>query len=286
MPGGILVSFGYSLSAELEGSRYYYFRSGLEAATLLIFGAMIESVSIIGNGKVARYVHRSLLGFGVKVQVYARNPQASDERELKDLATDSDLCLICISDDRIGEVSRQIPTQQGILAHSSGSVSLETLDKKHPKRGIFYPLMSINEESQTDLSLIPFCLEANDASQLKHLEEWCSRMGLKHYHVPSTMRRQLHLAAVVSHNFSNYFYHWAFAILKEVDLPLEILKPLLQQQVQQLDLQDPIIKQTGPAVRGDQATMQNHIEMLTDRTKQNLYRQLSHLIQNADEEKL
>ena len=283
---GIPVSFGYSLSAELEGSRYYYFGSRLGAITLLIFGAMFESVSIVGNGKVARYVHRSLQDLMVNAEIFARNPREAHERPLEALGTESDLCLICVSDDHIAQVSQSIPQQSGLVVHSSGTVSMEALDTKHAYRGIFYPLMSISEEATVDFKQIPFCLEATDDGKLTALQDWCQHLGLQHFHVPSSIRRQLHLAAVVSHNFSNYLYHWAYQSLKEVDLPMAILKPLLQQQLHQLDEQDPISRQTGPAIRGDEATLETHQRMLKDGELKELYRQISLLIQREYEEKL
>ncbi len=247
---------------------------------------MIKSVAIIGNGKVGTYMARAFRRKGIKVQVYARSPKSKTELNLSELDQDSDLCLICVADRNVAKVSTKIPAQHGILAHSSGTIALEDLDSKHEKRGIFYPLMSIAENSQVDLMEIPFCLEATDDSVLQDLEDWAETLSLKHYRVPSHQRKRLHLAAVIGHNFSNLLYHWAYLELKKSDLPLAILKPLLKQQVAGLESEDPIMHQTGPAVRGDFNTIEAHLKMLENPELADLYSKISELIQKEYEEKL
>jgi len=247
---------------------------------------MINSVAIIGNGKVGSYLALAFRQKGLQVKVYARSPKAENEHQLSELDQDSDLCLICVADRNVAQVSSKIPKQNGILAHSSGTIALEDLDTKHEKRGIFYPLMSIVENSPVDIKEIPFCLEANQNSVLKDIETWAEAMNLKHYRVPSHQRKRLHLAAVIGHNFSNFLYHWAYQELKQVQLPLDILKPLLKQQVESLSSLDPIIRQTGPAVRGDFNTIEAHLKMLENPELASLYRQISELIQKEYEEKL
>ena len=171
---------------------------------------MIQSISIIGNGKVSQYLEKAFLQSGIEVQVYARNPKLKQHLALNKLRGNNDLTIICVSDAAIASLSSSIPQQRGILVHSSGTAPLNTLDSKHPNRGIFYPLMSINAQTNLSLGDVPFCLEASSAACLKELETWADINKFNHYHIQSEQRKQLHLAAVISQNFTNYLYHWAF----------------------------------------------------------------------------
>lgn len=247
---------------------------------------MIRKVALIGNGKVANYFNAQFRALGLEVQIFARQPKSESELPIEQLGKDADLCLICIADRNIEALSEEIPSQTGILAHCSGTVPLSSLSSKHKSRGIIYPLMSITEQSIFALSEIPLCLEGSDKNTFQQLKDFLIGYELKAYRVPSTQRQRLHLAAVIGHNFSNYLYHWAAQELKEVDLPLEILKPLLNQQVNGLDHIDPIKKQTGPAVRGDNTTMETHLKMLKNPELADLYKKLSELIRKEYEEKL
>lgn len=246
---------------------------------------MIKSVSILGNGNVGAYLAKAFRQMGIAVSVYSRHPKAQ-ELAWESLDGQADLCLLCIPDRFIAEVSAQIPVQSGIVAHTSGTVSLEAIDVKHQQRGIFYPLMSLRADSSVEVQQIPFCLEASRPEVYTELETFAKSHSLLHYPLDSEKRKHLHLAAVISHNFGNYLYHWAHSTLAEVDLPLPILKPLLLQQIQGLDESDPILKQTGPAVRKDKNTQEAHQELLKNPELAALYRQISSLILKEHEEKL
>ncbi|QNR23820.1 Rossmann-like and DUF2520 domain-containing protein [Croceimicrobium hydrocarbonivorans] len=247
---------------------------------------MIHKIAIIGNGKVGTFLSKAFADMGLDVSVYARNPKSASQKKLSELGDDSDLCLICIADRNIAELTKCIPAQKGILAHSSGTVPLEDLDIRHPNRGIFYPLMSLQAESEVDIQSIPFCLEASSESILNQLKSWAQSLDLSYYEIDSKKRKQLHLAAVISHNFSNYLYHWAWQVLQKADIDFEILKPLLSQQVKGLSAADPILNQTGPAVRGDLNTIKAHQELLENPELADLYQKLSTLIQQSNEKEL
>ena len=81
-------------------------------------------------------------------------------------------------------------------------------------------------------------------------------------------RAQLHLAAVFVNNFTNFCYQIGNEIVRAKGLPFEILLPLVQQTVDKIKAQpegqkDPSLLQTGPAIRGDKATINQHLEFLS-----------------------
>lgn len=249
------------------------------------FWAVIKQVSILGNGRVGTYLAQAFRQMAIEVRVFARQPKAG-EKSWAAINTDADLCFICVADRAIATVSQEIPVQEGMLVHASGSIGLEQLDPKHPNRGIFYPLMSIKAESEFSIKEIPFCLEANSEANYQQLAHFAEHYKLQYYPVPSEKRRYLHLAAVFSHNFSNLLYHQSYQVLKAAGLPLTILKPLLQQQIAGLSEADPILNQTGPAVRKDENTLAAHLEMLDNPEIAELYQKITQLIQKEYGKKL
>ena len=51
-------------------------------------------------------------------------------------------------------------------------------------------------------------------------------------------------------------------MLKENNLDFELLKPLLEETVQKLNMLSPADAQTGPAIRNDKVIIDEHLEML------------------------
>ncbi len=246
---------------------------------------MIKSVAIIGAGNVGLYLYSAFKKKNLDCRIYSRKSTHMVE-PLEKFKGDVDFCIICIPDDNIAELSMKLPPCRGILAHSSGTVSLEALSEKHSQRAIFYPPMSLRPDSDTPIEKITFCLEAKQNATLKALEDFCESRELSTARLNSKDRASLHLAAVMSHNFSNYLYHLSFKILQEKNLNLDLLKPLLAEQVKQINHLDPAERQTGPAKRKDFSTMQKHLSLLPDDNSKLIYKLISNAILGENEEKL
>ena len=81
-------------------------------------------------------------------------------------------------------------------------------------------------------------------------------------------------------NFSNYLVLEAERLLEREGLPPKALLPLLDELLAKLHSLPAREALTGPAARGDEATMQRHEELLTGEPElQQLYRLLSERIQ-------
>ncbi|TYP96723.1 putative short-subunit dehydrogenase-like oxidoreductase (DUF2520 family) [Tenacibaculum adriaticum] len=246
------------------------------------------SVVIIGNGNVAYHITKAFLkadNVDVK-QVYARSinkiaylkNSVSITNKLE-LLKDADVYIISVSDDAIPEVSSMITNKKALVVHTSGSVSLNLLQNKG-RKGVFYLLQSFSKSKEVNFEKIPFCLEAKNKKDLALLEELALTIGKKIYHINSQQRQQLHVAAVFVNNFVNHMYKIGNDICDEYNVPFEVLHPLIMETATKIDFLSPKEAQTGPAIRNDQKTIKNHLDLLNE-NQQEIYKLLTQSIQNG-----
>ncbi|MDX2070960.1 MAG: Rossmann-like and DUF2520 domain-containing protein [Haliscomenobacter sp.] len=239
---------------------------------------MIQSISIVGAGKVATHLSKRLRASGLNIrQIYSR--QLEDAQELaatlnaeginqwKDLQfSELDLLIIAVNDQAIPEVAQILSTllsHSTLVVHTSGSSPLSWLNAL-PRCGIFYPLQSFSPGREPDFQQIPICVEAPAQSDQNLLIELGQRISQKVQVTSEADRRSLHLAAVFVNNFVNHLYQIAAEILAERHLPFDLLLPLIQETAAKIQGHNPAEMQTGPALRGDRATIERHLDMLED----------------------
>jgi len=75
-------------------------------------------------------------------------------------------------------------------------------------------------------------------------------------------RMKLHVAAVIVSNFTNHLYKLAEDYCKKEGLDFKQLIPLIEETAQRLKAISPSDTQTGPAVRRDDPTIQQHLSIL------------------------
>ena len=179
----------------------------------------------------------------------------------------ADVCIITVKDEAITEVSEKIPLENQLVVHTSGNTSIEAIDSKN-RRGVFYPLQTMNKQTIVDFEKVPFCLEAENTNDFYLLQRLASLLSTKIYALNSYQRRVLHLAAVFMNNFSNHLVYISQQICKENEVPFEILQPLLAETLAKLQNTSAYDAQTGPARRNDSLTISNHLAMLSDNYKE------------------
>ncbi len=76
-------------------------------------------------------------------------------------------------------------------------------------------------------------------------------------------------------------YTLAAEVCAEHDLDFDILKPLITETSAKLSELSPEMAQTGPAKRGDQKTLHNHLAILKDKQQREIYTLLSNAIKET-----
>jgi predicted short-subunit dehydrogenase-like oxidoreductase (DUF2520 family) len=160
--------------------------------------------------------------------------------------------------------------------HTAGSVPMDVFRDKATNYGVLYPLQTFTKSRSLDYSQIPFLTEANTPENLRMINHIATSVSKLVMEASSTQRLYLHLAAIFASNFSNHMYVLAEKLSNEYNMPFDLLKPLIAETTSKALGMSPQIAQTGPAVRGNTAVMERHLDLLKDRPKlQELYRMIS-----------
>lgn len=244
-------------------------------------------IVLFGTGNVATRLGIALQAKNTEiVQVYGRNGSNASllaeklgcpfTTSFNEIDTAAELYLIAVSDDAIASVASSIPEGNGMIVHTAGSVDMNVLAPYATDFGVLYPLQTLSVNREADFTQVPFCIEANRASSLEKLHQLASLLSEKVVPLVSEQRRQLHLAAVFVCNFVNHFYAIGETLVIEKQLEFDLLKPLILETALKAMQHSPLTVQTGPAIRGNETIMNQHLKMLADHPDwQNLYSLIS-----------
>jgi predicted short-subunit dehydrogenase-like oxidoreductase (DUF2520 family) len=167
-----------------------------------------------------------------------------------------------------------------MLVHCSGAAPSQVLAQGNLSYGVFYPVQSFSYGVLPDFSQIPVCLTAGNPDGLERLQALAVALKSPTHLLSDEQRSQVHLAAVLVNNFSNHLYALADQWMEAQQLPFSLLHPLLQETARKAVLAHPRSVQTGPALRGDQATINRHLNALRDQPElADLYQRLTDSIQ-------
>ena len=247
-------------------------------------------VTIIGAGNLAWHLAPALDNCGYAVnEVYSRESkradtlvkrlyQAASAGDLDFSDSNSRLFIVCIPDDAIEEVVKEIvlPDEHAILIHTSGSIPIQVLEYAATQHiGVFYPLQTFSKNRKANFSEIPVLIEASDLSTEKVLIRIAKSISNNVKRVSSTDRKAIHVAAVFACNFTNHMFTLSKAILDDEGFDFELLKPLIIETINKSLEIGPENAQTGPARREDFQTMDSHFDYLEDSAVQEIYRVIS-----------
>ncbi len=190
----------------------------------------------------------------------------------------ADVYIIAINDDAIEEFTQNLSQLQGLVVHTSGSISMMAIHK-NLRKGVLYPVQSFSINRPINLRLVPFAIETEFNEDYMLLKELAASISDQIFQVNSYQREKLHVSAVFANNFSNYMYLTAKDICDQNQLPFEILKPIIIETAQKIMTMDPFVAQTGPARRKDTKVITKHLLSL-EKEKKEIYSVLSEAINN------
>ncbi|MFA9370358.1 MAG: Rossmann-like and DUF2520 domain-containing protein [Labilibaculum antarcticum] len=234
---------------------------------------MIQKVVMIGAGNLANQLSLALHENGIEIlQVYSRTVESAKALaeklnckytiSVKEIEKNADLYVFALSDKALQPILDGLPVPIGKVVHTAGSIPVEVFENYAEFYGVFYPLQTFSKERKVDFSDIPICIESNNMEFQENLIALAKRISKSVHVISSDQRKQLHLAAVFTCNFTNHMYCIGQKLLEEKDVDFELLKPLIQETAQKALQLNPLSAQTGPAVRFDEEIMSSHEKAL------------------------
>lgn len=182
--------------------------------------------------------------------------------ELSEMDTTLDLWVLAVPDHVIPQLIQTLPPLQGLVVHTSGTVSLDAIASAGHAQGVFYPFQSFQKTRSVQWAELPVFIEGSTIEAAQQLFELAEALGTQPQLLDSEERMKVHLAGVLANNFSNFLFSKAYEWLEEVGVNPEVMLPMLEETVARLRDLHPMDAQTGPARRKDTATMERHLALL------------------------
>ncbi|MFN7118424.1 MAG: Rossmann-like and DUF2520 domain-containing protein [Saprospiraceae bacterium] len=231
------------------------------------------SIVLIGAGNVGYHLGKQLKNCGLNIiQIFSRQAAKAQRlsnaigapyiTDLSNIITDADLYIIAVNDGAIEEVASRLNLEKGLVVHTSGATPSTILQLYFKRFGIFYPLQTFSVARDIDFSSVPICVYANNPSDEALLHKIGEQISKKVYHINDQQRAILHIGAVFVNNFTNHLFQIAYNITKNEHLSFDLLRPLIQETAAKVQAHVPAEMQTGPAIRGDQQTIERHLQYL------------------------
>ena len=232
------------------------------------------NITIIGSGNVGTVLAQVLSNAG-------HNITALQGREtFPTINKNTELVIVAISDDALYHLKDRLKLNNQLVVHTAGSVSIDVLKDISTNYGVFYPLQSIRKEINSQPEL-PFLIDANTEGNKLILYNLAKTISGKVEYADDKQRLKLHLAAVITNNFSNHLFALTEEYCKKEKIDFNMLHPLLLETVNRLQHNSAADLQTGPAARNDQQTIQKQRDMLSAYPRLlNLYNSLTESIIN------
>jgi predicted short-subunit dehydrogenase-like oxidoreductase (DUF2520 family) len=237
-----------------------------------------KTISFIGSGNVATHLAKEFHKKGFIIQqicsrllenavILAEQVNAGSTDHLDNLDENVDLIFCCTKDELIGKITNKLTESRSIknIVHTSGTVGLEVFDpfqNSIGQYGIFYPLQTFSKTVPVDFTDLPIGVTSNKRNFQDGLFQLAASITNKPFHISDTERKHLHIAAVLVNNFANHLFALGQKYCEDNNLDFELLKPLIRQTINKIDVINPIDAQTGPAKRGDEKIIHNHLVML------------------------
>ena len=180
--------------------------------------------------------------------------------EVAKAAADVDLVLIATPDASVATVAAAIePTDSAAVAHLAGSLGLDALGN-HLRPAAMHPLAALPDPQIGARRLRSGCWFAVAGDPLVY--EVVDDLGGKAFEVADTDRAAYHAAAVVASNHLVALLGQAERIGATAGVPLAAFLDLVRSTVDNVAELGPAAALTGPASRGDEATIQRHLEAI------------------------
>jgi len=181
-------------------------------------------------------------------------------------AADADLVLIATPDTVVADVAASIRPGRAVVAHVAGSLGLDVL-APHDRRAALHPLMSLPDaEIGAERLTGGWFAVAGDPL----VADLATALGGRTFEIIDNDRALYHAAAAVASNHLVALLGHAQRLGASVGVPADALLALALGSAESAVALGPAAALTGPAARGDEATLVAHREAIGRRAPREL----------------
>lgn len=231
-------------------------------------------VTIIGSGNVATVLAKKMVkqGFDIleiysptlaNATILANAVHAKPIDDLTALSTKAAIYIIAVADKGIESIASSLSLTNQLVLHTAGSVSKNALKNVSTKYGVLYPIQSLRKNMDA-ATPIPFLVDGNTPEVTDEIVQLAKGLHSKVAIGGDEERVKLHVAAVFACNFVNYMYLQSASFCEKEGIDFSLLQPLIEETALRLQQYHPKDVFTGPAVRGDVATVNKHLSLLAN----------------------
>lgn len=255
-------------------------------------------ITFLGSGNVAWHLAKAFHNAGHQIlQIWSREFDHADRlaqevfaepiNKLHLLYPIADIYILAVSDDALFDLALDLRLRESIVVHTAGSVSLSVLRPISRKHGVLWSPQTFITGVPMDYQTMPFCIEASSPEVEHTIRKLASSVSSHIYSIDTKQRQWLHLASVLSNNFGNAINAVAQDLLKQHDIPFDILHPIITMTAEKIKQGNLWAQQTGPARRHDQKTIDSQRHLLADNEKLlQLYDLVTEIIQDNTTRKI
>lgn len=216
----------------------------------------MPSVRVVGWGRAGSSLAGALSEAGWDV----RDPVSARTGPVAGAAAGVDLAVLAVPDSAIAAVAAKVePDPTAVVAHLAGSLGTEVLGP-HLRRAAIHPLTSLPDAAVGARRLRSGCwfAVAGDELALRVVAD----LGGRVLTVADADRAAYHAAAAVASNHLVALLGQAERIAARAGAPFEAFLDLVRATVDNVAELGPAAALTGPAARGDDATVARHLEAI------------------------
>lgn len=176
--------------------------------------------------------------------------------DVRDAARQVDLLVIATPDAVIASVAAAVaPDGRAVVVHLAGSLGLDVL-APHPRRGALHPLVSLPNAAVGAARLRDGAWFAVAGDEF--VTSVVSELGGRSFMVADGDRAAYHAAACIASNHLVALLGQVQRVASTLGVPFEAYLDLVRATVDNVSFLGPSAALTGPAARGDWATIERH----------------------------
>jgi len=243
---------------------------------------MSRSVSIVGAGRLGRALGRSLRRLGWRIGAVITRSAAHSRAAVRAIGAgqpfatltgavmDADVILLLTPDDVLADVARQLAQLAGqkcrgkIVLHGSGALDnkvLRALGRCGAATGSIHPMQTFTNNSQPNLKGVIFAIEGHPRAR-RAAAAIARSLGGAPVPVASSSKPAYHAAGTLVAGHALALTEAAAQTLIKLGFTrpraVQTLLPLMRQMLCNFEKHGPRAAWTGPASRGDYATLKKH----------------------------